>query len=56
MQHVGTQQLITERLVLRRFSVQDAPAMYTNWASDPQVAKFMTWPPHTSPDDTRQIL
>lgn len=42
MQHLGTQPLANQRLVLRRFSVQDAMAMYTNWASDPRVTKFMT--------------
>lgn len=46
MNHKGTIQLETERLILRRFTIDDAPAMFKNWASDPEVTKFMTWPTH----------
>jgi ribosomal-protein-alanine N-acetyltransferase len=46
MQHLGTQRLETPRLVLRRFTVEDAPAMYANWASDDDVTNFLTWPTH----------
>ena len=34
MDHKGTQILKTERLVLRPFRTEDAPAMFRNWASD----------------------
>ena len=44
MKHCGTQTIETERLILRRFSVDDAEAMYRNWASDPEVTQFLTWP------------
>ena len=27
-------------------SLDDAQAMYDNWASDPQVTRFMNWPTH----------
>lgn len=37
MKHSGTQRLETERLVLRRFTQQDAAAMYKNWAADGEV-------------------
>lgn len=46
MNHVGTQTIETERLILRRFSKDDAQAMFDNWASDAEVTKFMTWPPY----------
>ena len=39
MKHCGTQRMETKRLLLRRFSIQDADAMYRNWASDPEVTK-----------------
>ena len=42
MKHCGTQSIETERLVLRRFSIDDAEAMYINWASDPEVTKYLT--------------
>ena len=34
MKHCGTRRLETERLVLRRFTIDDAAAMYRNWASE----------------------
>ena len=56
MTHCGTQTIETERLVLRRFTVDDAPAMYRNWASDPEVTKYLTWPPHSDEGVTRALL
>lgn len=54
--HKGTQRLLTERLLLRPFRTEDAEPMFRNWASDPEVAKFLTWPPHESPAATRALL
>ena len=48
MNHIGTQTIETERLILRRFVLEDARAMYDNWASDPEVTKYLTWPAYTS--------
>lgn len=56
MRHCGTQLLETERLILRRFEIEDAQAMYTNWASDPDVTKYLTWPVHASADVSKTIL
>ena len=56
MKHCGTQVIETERLVLRRFTAEDAEAMYRNWASDSEVTKFLTWPTHKSPEVTRAVL
>ena len=46
--HKGTQTIETQRLILRGFKPEDAPAMYRNWASDPQVTKYLRWPAHSS--------
>ena len=54
--HKGTVPLTTQRLRLRRFRPEDAQAMYTNWASDPEVTRYLTWAPHVSPDATRELL
>ncbi len=54
--HKGTQTIKTQRLVLRRFTVQDAQAMYNNWAKDERVTKFLTWPVHKSPEATKELL
>lgn len=56
MKHCGTQTLETQRLVLRQFTPEDAEAMYRNWASDPEVTEYLTWPPHESPAATRALL
>lgn len=56
MKHLGTKTIETERLILRRFKVEDAEAMYRNWASDEEVTKFLTWPPHSSVEITKDIL
>lgn len=56
MQDLGTKVLETPRLILRPFTVDDAPAMFANWASDGEVTKYLTWPTHTDPAVTRAIL
>ena len=48
MEHKGTVTLETPRLILRRLTLADAEPMYRNWASDPGVTKFLTWPTHSS--------
>lgn len=56
MQHSGTPVLHTARLVLRPFRTDDAQDMFTNWASDPEVTRYLTWPTHTSVDVSRFVL
>ena len=56
MNKTGTQRIETHRLVLRPFTVDDAEDMFTNWASDPEVTRFLTWPPHQNVDGTRWLL
>lgn len=34
----------------------DAEFMYNNWASDPEVSKYLTWPTHTSVEVTKTLL
>lgn len=54
--HKGTQTLYTKRLVLRRFTVDDANDMFLHWANDKKVTHFLTWQPHESVESTRQLL
>lgn len=56
MKHLGTKRIETERLILRRFTVEDAESMYRNWASDPEVTRFLMWPTHQSVEDSRKVL
>ena len=46
--HKGTQTIETSRLILRRAVREDAEPMFRNWASDPEVTKFLTWPAHSN--------
>ncbi len=48
--------LETQRLILRPFTMEDAEPMFTCWASDPEVTKYLTWNEHKSPDDTKAVL
>jgi [ribosomal protein S5]-alanine N-acetyltransferase len=54
--HLGTVPIETERLLLRRFTIDDTPAMFENWAKDPDVTKFLTWPPHQSVAESEIVL
>lgn len=54
--HLGTIPIETKRLLLRRFTLDDASAMYENWAKDPEVTKFLTWAPHESIEASEAIL
>ena len=56
MKHLGTKRIETERLILRRFTLEDAEAMYRNWASDPEVTKYLTWPVHDNVEVTKGVL
>ncbi len=56
MQKTGTQRIETHRLILRQYRIEDAEDMFRNWASDPEVTRFLTWPTHTSIDTSRQVL
>ena len=46
MNKIGTEPIETKRLILRRFTTDDAEDMFNNWASDPEVTRFLTWPTH----------
>lgn len=56
MNHQGTVTLETERLILRRFVIEDADEMYRNWASDDEVTKYLTWPTHADTEVTKTVL
>ena len=56
MRHVGTQEIETPRLLLRRLVPADAPAMYRNWANDPAVTRYLRWEPHKNEDETFALL
>ena len=56
MNHTGTQKIETERLILRRFTMDDVPDAYNNWKSDPDVAKYMQWDAQTDIEQTKDYF
>ena len=54
--HKGTQTIETSRLILRKALPEDALPMFRNWASDPEVTKYLTWPTYQNPDAAHGIL
>lgn len=56
MNHLGTRELATDRLTLRRFEIEDAEYMFYNWASDEEVTKYLTWPAHESVEVSENVL
>ena len=54
VRHLGTKTIETKRLLLRRFTVADADKMFENWASDPEVTRYLMWPTHESVEVTKQ--
>lgn len=54
--HKGTQVIKTKRLTLRKFTLNDAQAMFDTWANDERVTRFLTWEPHGSIETTKYIF
>ncbi len=46
----------TDRLLLREPRLADADALYASYAADPEVSRYMTWRPHGSVQETRELL
>jgi hypothetical protein len=56
MKHLGTKKLETSRLILRKFELSDAEAIYDNWANDNEVTKYLMWPTHKDSSVTTSVL
>ena len=54
--HAGTKTIATPRLTLRRFDVSDTPDMFSNWACDALVAKYLTWKPYKTVEDVGRVI
>lgn len=56
MEHLGTRTLVTNRLILREFDVNDSQQIFTNWGSDELTARYVSWKAHANEDETKAIL
>ena len=52
----NTKTLETERLILRKFTIEDAEGMFNNWATDSKTNKFLSWPLHSSVEETKAVI
>jgi ribosomal-protein-alanine N-acetyltransferase len=52
----ATDQIQTERLLLRPPTEADAPAIFERYGQDAEVARYMSWKPHQSIEDTLDFL
>ena len=48
--------LETGRLIIRKFSLDDAEGMFNNWATDSYTTKYLNWDVHKNIDQTREII
>ena len=48
--------IITERIILRKPKMEDAIFVFNNWASDPEVAKYVTWNAHKTIEESKAIV
>ena len=56
MKKIGTKKLETERLILRKSTLEDADSMFKNWGSDPLVTRYVTWKTHETVEDSLEYL
>jgi RimJ/RimL family protein N-acetyltransferase len=45
-----------DHLTLRPPTLDDVRPMFSGWATDPEVARYLIWAPHKSDVDTTQFL
>jgi ribosomal-protein-alanine N-acetyltransferase len=56
MNRNGAEQIITSRLLFRKPLIADAEAIFTRYASDPKVTRYLGWPTHRSVEDTLAFI
>jgi len=55
MFHNGSITIETPRLILRKFTLNDAQDMFENWASCDEVTKYLTWKTHEDVNFTKKL-
>jgi [ribosomal protein S5]-alanine N-acetyltransferase len=52
----GPERVETNRLILRRPTIQDAEVVFARYAGDAEVTKYVGWPRHRSVEHSRMFL
>jgi ribosomal-protein-alanine N-acetyltransferase len=56
LSHRGTQEIETNRLLLRRFRYSDDDAMLKYWVSDPKIQSMYSEPVYTTKSEVKELL
>lgn len=56
MEHKGTVRIETDRLILRRFILDDVEASFRNWESDDRVTEFLRWQTAKSISEAEEVI
>ena len=56
MKHIGTKTIETERMILRKFKLNDAKDMFTNYCNSDKVTEYVVWHTHKTLQDTKDLL
>ena len=56
MQHKGSVTMETNRLLLRKFTLQDSKSAFKNWTSDEKITTFLRWPTHQNIETTQEVI
>lgn len=56
LNHKGTVDLHTKRLLLRKYTLSDAKEMFKNYANDDRVTKYLSWKAYENEGDIRPFL
>lgn len=56
MKKLGTNRIETDRLILRKFTIDDAEDMFNNWASDKETTKYVSFDPHKDVEITKKVI
>jgi [ribosomal protein S5]-alanine N-acetyltransferase len=51
-----SEQIKTERLLLRKPRLDDVHAIFDGWAQDQEVTRYLTWRPHERIEQTQEFL
>lgn len=55
MKQTGTQRIETERLILRKWTQNDAESLFA-YAKNPNVGPIAGWPPHKNIEESKNII
>lgn len=53
---IGTKQIETKRLILRKIEKNDYINIYKNWTSDKITTRYLTWDIHASLEETKKYV